>query len=183
LTTPSSLLNAVARRTRHAGRTRLTVTSSHGRRAQIKAALQRIAKFLGELMKNAEQLTDEERWRQILSYALRKYLRRRILRAPDLIAGVSCYRRLTIEVAGVGDRRKMQTALVRKDFPELSPSLVPATDEIFGERDVDHDPYRRTNEVYYPLRTTLSSIYTKAIRGANVTAQVDARVNREFAAA
>ena len=82
LTTRSLLLNAVARQTRHAGRTRLTVTSSHGGRKQTKSALQRIAEFLGKLMKNAEQLTDEERWRQILSFALRKYLRGRILRAP-----------------------------------------------------------------------------------------------------
>jgi hypothetical protein len=75
LTTRSLLLNAVARRTRHAGRTRLTVTSSHGRRERVKAALQRIAKFLSELNKIAEQLTDAERWTRILSYARGRELR------------------------------------------------------------------------------------------------------------
>jgi hypothetical protein len=85
LTTRSLLLNAVARQTRHAGQTRLTVTSSHGRREQVKAALQRIARLLAELNKTAEQLTDAERWTRILSYALRKYLRGRNLRAPQTL--------------------------------------------------------------------------------------------------
>jgi hypothetical protein len=85
LTTRSLLLNAVARQTRHAGQTRLTVTSNHGRREQVKASLQRIAKFLAELKKTAEQLTDAERWACILSYALRKYLRGRQLRPPPTL--------------------------------------------------------------------------------------------------
>ena len=85
LTTRSLLLNAVARQTRHAGQTRLTVTSSHGRRQQVKVALQRIAKFLSALIKNAEQLTDAERWALILSYALRKYLHWRTLRPPPTL--------------------------------------------------------------------------------------------------
>ena len=85
LTTRSLLLNAVARQTRHAGRTRLTVTSIHGRRAQVQAALQRIAKFLAQLKKIAEQLTDAERWTRIVSFALRKYLRGRKLRPPPTL--------------------------------------------------------------------------------------------------
>ena len=85
LTTRSLLLNAVARQTRHAGQTRLTVTSSHGQRQKVKVALQRIAGFLGELIKNAEQLTDAERWAYILSYALRKYLRGRKLQPPPTL--------------------------------------------------------------------------------------------------
>ena len=82
LTTRSLLLNAVARQTRHAGQTRLTVTSSHGRREHVTAALQRIARFFTMLRKTAEQLTDVERWACILSYALRKYLRGRKLQPP-----------------------------------------------------------------------------------------------------
>jgi hypothetical protein len=62
LTTRSLLLNAVARQTRHAGQTRLRVTSSHGRREHVKAALQSIAEFFARLKKTAEQLTDAERW-------------------------------------------------------------------------------------------------------------------------
>ena len=82
LTTRSLLLNAVARQTRHAGQTRLTVTSSHGRREHVKAALQRIARFFTMLRKTAEQLTDVERWACILSYALQQYLRGRRLQPP-----------------------------------------------------------------------------------------------------
>jgi Pyridine nucleotide-disulphide oxidoreductase len=82
LTTRSLLLNAVGRQTRHAGQTRLTVTSSHGRRQQVKAALQGFAWFFVVLTKTAEQLTAVERWARILSYALRKYLRGRKLQPP-----------------------------------------------------------------------------------------------------
>ena len=84
LTTRSLLLNAVARQTRHAGQTRLRVTSSHGRREHVKAALQSIADFFARLKKTAEQLTDAERWLCILSQALRKYLRGRKLQPPPI---------------------------------------------------------------------------------------------------
>ena len=46
LTTRSLLLNAVARQTRHPGQTRLTVTSSHGHREQVRQAFAGIAIFL-----------------------------------------------------------------------------------------------------------------------------------------
>jgi hypothetical protein len=85
LTTRSLLLNAVARQTRHAGQTRLMVTSSHGRREYVKTALQKIAKFFAVLRKTAEQLTDAERWACILSQALKKYLRGRQLRPPPTL--------------------------------------------------------------------------------------------------
>ncbi len=85
LTTRSLLLNAVARQTRHAGRTRLMVTSSHGRREYVKTALQKIAKFFAELRKTAEQSTDAERWASILSQALQKYLRGRKLQPPPTL--------------------------------------------------------------------------------------------------
>jgi hypothetical protein len=82
LTTRSLLLNAVGRQTRHAGQTRLTITSSHGRREEVKLALEAIAKFFGWLTKTAEQLTQPERWALILSHALRKFLRGRKLQPP-----------------------------------------------------------------------------------------------------
>jgi len=85
LTTRSLLLNAVARQTRHAGQTRLTVTSSHGRRAQAQRALQGIANFFAWLRQTAERLTQPERWALILSHALRKFLRGRKLQPPPLL--------------------------------------------------------------------------------------------------
>ena len=74
ITSRPLLLHGVARQTRHAGLTRLTVTSSHGRRDKVVAALRRITKFFRNLRLNAEQLSAREKWLRILAEALRKYL-------------------------------------------------------------------------------------------------------------
>ena len=63
--------------THHAGQTPLTVTSSHGRRQMVVAALRRISAFFQTLVRSAEQLSAEDRWRRILAEALKKYLRGR----------------------------------------------------------------------------------------------------------
>ena len=57
ITSRPLLLHGVARQTHHAGQTRLTVTSSHGRRVAVIAALRRITGFF-----------------QTLAEALKKYL-------------------------------------------------------------------------------------------------------------
>jgi hypothetical protein len=62
LTTRSLLLQAVARQTRHAGQTRLSVITNHGRCEHVQRALQGIAKFFSLLKQTAEQLTAPERW-------------------------------------------------------------------------------------------------------------------------
>ena len=54
------LLHGVARQTRHGGQTRLTVTSHHGRREAVAAALRRIAGFFRVLAQSAEQLSAED---------------------------------------------------------------------------------------------------------------------------
>ena len=74
ITSRPLLLHGVARQTHHAGQTRLTVTSHHGRREAVVAALRRIAGFFRALTQSAEQLTAEDRWRRILAEALKKYL-------------------------------------------------------------------------------------------------------------
>jgi len=74
ITTRPILLHGVARQTHHAGQTRLTVTSSHGRRGAVAAALRRITGFFRVLAQSAEQLGTEDRWRRILAEALKKYL-------------------------------------------------------------------------------------------------------------
>ena len=71
------LLHRIGRQTHHAGQTRLTVTSHHGRWCAVVAALRRITGFFRTLMRNAEQLSVEDRWRRILVEALKKYLRGR----------------------------------------------------------------------------------------------------------
>ena len=55
------LLHGIARGTQHAGQTRLTVTSSHGRRRLVVAALRRITGFFRSLIRSAEQLNAEDR--------------------------------------------------------------------------------------------------------------------------
>jgi hypothetical protein len=82
ITSRPLLLHGVARQTRHAGQTRLTVTSSHGRRDKVVQALRAIAAFFAELRRTAEQLTAAERWSRILAHALRKYLHGRQIRSP-----------------------------------------------------------------------------------------------------
>ena len=82
ITSRPLLLHGVARQTRHAGQTRLTVTSSHGRRDRVVQALRAIAAFFADLGQTAEQLTVAKRWSRILSHALRKYLHGCQLRSP-----------------------------------------------------------------------------------------------------
>src|ERR1700730_8593299 len=89
ITSRPLLLQAIGRQTSHAGRTTVTVTSSHGNQNQARRALTRIATFFCELRKTAEQLTVLERWYRILS----QYLRGRKLVLPHLLqpAGAPSY--------------------------------------------------------------------------------------------
>jgi Transposase DDE domain group 1 len=85
ITSRPLLLQAIGRQTRHAGRTTVTITSSHGEHQRARKALTRIASFFAELRQTAEQLTPLERWYRILSEALKKFLRGRILLPPRLL--------------------------------------------------------------------------------------------------
>ncbi len=86
LTSRPLLLHSVARQTRHAGQTHLTVTACHGRRQWVIQALARISQFFRHLRETAEQLTSTDRWFRILSKAMAKYLRGRQLRPPPRLA-------------------------------------------------------------------------------------------------
>ena len=68
------LLHGVATQTRHAGQTRLTITSTHARQATIQAVLTHLAEFLSQMKATAEQLTDVERLRAILTRAFAKFM-------------------------------------------------------------------------------------------------------------
>ena len=68
-------LQAIARKTQHAGRTTLSVSSTHGEQQTARRAYLRIARFFARLREKAEQLDAVQRWYRILSEALRKYLR------------------------------------------------------------------------------------------------------------
>ncbi len=73
ITSRPLMLYAIGKQTRHAGQTRLTISSSHAE------ADRRMAAFFKELRSTAEQLTSLQRWCRILSLALVKYLRGRQL--------------------------------------------------------------------------------------------------------
>ena len=68
------LLHGVATQTRHAGQTRLTITSTHARQSAIQAVLTNLARFLASLKDTAEQLPDAQRLRAILNRAFAKFM-------------------------------------------------------------------------------------------------------------
>jgi hypothetical protein len=82
ITSRPLLITAIAERTRHARQTTLKVASAHARAGWAANVLSSIARFLRELMQNAEQLTADQRWRRILARAVRSWLGGRQLRAP-----------------------------------------------------------------------------------------------------
>jgi hypothetical protein len=82
ITSRPLLLQAIARKTQHAGRTTLSVSSTHGEQHRARRAYLRIAQFFAGLRAKAEQLDAAQRWYRILSEALRKYLRGRQLIPP-----------------------------------------------------------------------------------------------------
>ena len=76
------LLHAIAERARHARQTTIEIASTHARSVPAATALRAVATFLLGLVKSAEQLTDFQRWREILSRAFRVFLEGRPLRFP-----------------------------------------------------------------------------------------------------
>jgi hypothetical protein len=82
ITSRPLLLSAIAERTRHARQTTLKVASSHAKAGWAANVLSSIARFLHELIQNAEQLTADQRWRRILAHAVRGFLNGRQLTIP-----------------------------------------------------------------------------------------------------
>lgn len=68
------LLHGVATQTKHAGQTRLTITSTHAKQSIIQTALANLAAFLATLKSTAEQLTDVQRLTLILNRAFAKFM-------------------------------------------------------------------------------------------------------------
>lgn len=83
------MMHAIARRTEHAGRTTLTITSTHGDHDEARTAYRRIAAFFATLRSTAEQLKPLDRLYRILSEAMKKFLRGRQLRPPPGLAAVA----------------------------------------------------------------------------------------------
>jgi len=72
ITSRPLLLQAIARKTQHAGRTTLAVSSTHGDQQVARRAYLRIARFFASLRAKPEQLDAVQRWFRILSEALQK---------------------------------------------------------------------------------------------------------------
>ena len=75
ITSRPLLLHGVATQTQHAGQRRLTITSTHAKQSAIQAVLTNLAGFLSSLKATAEQLTDAQRLRAILTRAFAKFMR------------------------------------------------------------------------------------------------------------
>ena len=84
ITSRPMMLNAAGRQTKHANQTQITVCSTHAKAKIIYKKLAKISSFMKWVYKTAEQLSCVDRWCLILSKALAKYLKGRILRPPDL---------------------------------------------------------------------------------------------------
>ena len=79
-------LFGIARRTRHSNQTTVEVTSTHSKAPMIAAALNRVSRFLKRIKATAEQLTQLERWRLILTAAFQQFLRGKVLGSPGRLA-------------------------------------------------------------------------------------------------
>lgn len=74
ITSRPLLLNAIAKQTSHAGKTKVTITSTHRKSKQISQILTQISNFFKSLKSSAEQLNTEQRFTKILMTAFRKFL-------------------------------------------------------------------------------------------------------------
>jgi hypothetical protein len=67
-------LHGIARQTRHGNQTTVEITSTHAKAAQIAEILTKVSGFLKRIKTTAEQLTQPETWKLILSAAFRQFL-------------------------------------------------------------------------------------------------------------
>ena len=81
VTTRPELLGGVARQTRHAGQTRISVNLNHSKGNRIKSQLAEASAFLQGLVASAEQLTHAQRWERILLRIFEKYIAPKLLTA------------------------------------------------------------------------------------------------------
>lgn len=79
------LLHAIARQVRHGRERVVTITSTHGKAAEIREAFQGLYLTLERFRRNAEQLTQEEKWRRLLGWIFRDWLKGKGLKPPPLL--------------------------------------------------------------------------------------------------
>ena len=79
-------LHGIARLTRHSNQTKVEVTSTHSKATLIGRMLDRVSGFLSHVRTTAEQLTQQDRWRLILSTAFQFFLHGKGLGTGRLIS-------------------------------------------------------------------------------------------------
>jgi hypothetical protein len=72
VSTRPRLLIGAARQTEHAGQRRLDVRLSHAEAPKLQTVIKAVSKWLQELLRNAQQWTGPQRWRQIVGRILRE---------------------------------------------------------------------------------------------------------------
>jgi hypothetical protein len=85
ITSRPLLLHGVAKQTFHQNQTTVTITSTHAKTDKIQSTLTQITLFLRRLKETAEQLTQADIWRMILSRAFKKLLNGNPLSRPVLL--------------------------------------------------------------------------------------------------
>jgi hypothetical protein len=79
-------LHGIARQTRHGNQTTVEITSTHAQASQIAEVLTKVSGFLKRIKATAEQLTQSERWKLILSAAFRQFLGGKVLGTTGRLA-------------------------------------------------------------------------------------------------
>ena len=82
ITSRPLLLHAVGKQVSHAGQKIISISSMHGKIKEVQKLLRRIVAFFKTLKELAEQLNAEQLWYRLLSQALQKYLKGKILHPP-----------------------------------------------------------------------------------------------------
>src|SRR5450759_5165688 len=79
-------LHGIARQTRHGNQTTVEITSTHAKASQIAEILTKVSGFLKRIKATAEQLTQRERWKLILSAAFRHFLGGKVIGSTGRLA-------------------------------------------------------------------------------------------------
>jgi hypothetical protein len=79
-------LQGIARQTRHGNQTTIEITSMHSKAPRIAEILAKVSAFLKRIKASAEQLSQGQRWKLILSAAFRSFLGGKVLGSPGRLA-------------------------------------------------------------------------------------------------
>src|SRR3982751_3033172 len=75
ITSRPLLLSGVARQTTHSNQTTLTITSMHAQAPVVRRVLEAVSTFLHRVRATTEQFTSADRWRAVLRFIYRDWLR------------------------------------------------------------------------------------------------------------